>query len=152
MLNNYHNDKHEFAFKYNLHRLSTELGVKLMIQNRILRFWIFVLGVFFVILGVVGIFIPLLPTTPFILCAAWCFMKSSTSAYNWLYNKSIFKELLNQWKNNRAISIKNKIISISMILASATYILFNVSHNLVKLFLILLLSIVCIFILRTKSK
>lgn len=62
--------------------------------------------------GVIGIFIPLLPTTPFLLLAAACFLKSSERLYKWLVSHRVFGKYIENYIKYRAISIKSKIISI----------------------------------------
>jgi uncharacterized membrane protein YbaN (DUF454 family) len=74
-----------------------------VVENRVLRLCLFSLGVLFVLIGVAGVFLPILPTTPFILCAAWCFLKSSKKAYVWIYSHSIFSGPLKNWEENHAI-------------------------------------------------
>lgn len=62
--------------------------------------------------GVIGIFIPLLPTTPFLLLAAACFLKSSKRRYNWLIGHRVFGKYIENYIKYRAISKTSKIVSI----------------------------------------
>jgi uncharacterized membrane protein YbaN (DUF454 family) len=61
------------------------------------------LGVSSLVLGVIGIVVPLLPTVPFILLAAFCFARSSPALHNWLMSHPWFSDALNQWQQQRAI-------------------------------------------------
>ena len=63
------------------------------------------LGVSSVVLGVVGAVLPLLPTVPFMLLAAYCFARSSNRAHNWLVNHRVFGTAIADWQRSGAISL-----------------------------------------------
>jgi len=71
-----------------------------------------ILGSFFLGLGILGIFIPGLPTTPFLLLAAGCYFRSSDRLYKWLLNHYIFGRYIRNFRENRSISLHSKIISL----------------------------------------
>jgi uncharacterized membrane protein YbaN (DUF454 family) len=75
--------------------------------------------------GVAGIFLPILPTTPFLLLSAACFLKSSKSLYKWITNHKIFGSYISNYIKFRAVTTKSKILSILflwvMILSSAVF-------------------------------
>lgn len=75
------------------------------------RFFTF-LGFFFLALGVIGAFLPIIPTVPFILIAAYFFEKSSKKFYYWLLNNKYFGEYLKDYRINKGITKRNKIIAI----------------------------------------
>ena len=86
------------------------------------RYLVIILGWLSVVLGVVGIFLPLLPTTPFILLAAWCFSRSSPTFHNWLISHPKLGPIVDTWSNGGGLPIKvrNRIIIVmwaSMILS-----------------------------------
>lgn len=64
-------------------------------------------------LGVIGAVLPLLPTTPFLLLAAFAFAKSSDRLHTWLLNHNIFGGLIDQWRRYGAISLRVKVVSVS---------------------------------------
>ncbi|MCL1143991.1 YbaN family protein [Shewanella gaetbuli] len=66
------------------------------------------IGLTSVTLGTIGIVVPLLPTVPFILLAAYCFARSSDRLHNWLMTHPWFSEALNNWQTKRALSKKLK--------------------------------------------
>lgn len=61
------------------------------------------LGFFFVGLGALGVFLPLLPTTPFLLLAAGCFARSSEKWHAWLRDSRLFGPILRDWEARRCI-------------------------------------------------
>lgn len=72
-----------------------------------------VLGCLFVALGVLGVFLPLLPTTPFMLLAAGCFARASTRFYNWLLNTRAFGPAILEWRTHRSIPYRIKLVAIA---------------------------------------
>lgn len=63
-------------------------------------------------LGLIGIVVPLLPTTPFMILAAACFARSSPRLHDWLWHHRIFGPAIRDWREHGAIPRKAKIISI----------------------------------------
>ncbi|MFC2135498.1 YbaN family protein [Bacteroidota bacterium] len=59
-----------------------------------------------------GIFLPLLPTTPFLLLAAACFIRSSDRLYNWLLNHRLFGNYIRNYREHKAIPLKAKIVTL----------------------------------------
>lgn len=72
-------------------------------------------GVVSLALGVAGIFLPLLPTTPFLLLAAWLFVRSSPQLYDWLMSHPRLGEYIRNFREERAIPLRVKIVSVSLI-------------------------------------
>lgn len=81
----------------------------------------FILGWVFVGTGVVGAFLPVLPTTPFMILALWMFSKSSARFHDWLYNHPVFGPSLQKWHRHRVIPPLAKTASVSMMTASFIY-------------------------------
>lgn len=71
------------------------------------------LGFIFVGLASLGVFLPVLPTTPFLILAAACFAKSSKKRHEWLLNNPTFGPSIRNWEENRCMSLKSKIIALS---------------------------------------
>lgn len=72
-----------------------------------------VLGFVFVALGFVGAFVPLLPTTPFLILAAACFARSSPRFENWLLAHERFGPMLRDWRDRGAISRNAKLTALA---------------------------------------
>ena len=82
-------------------------------------FW-FCLGLLCIALGAIGLVLPLMPTTVFLLIAAFAFARSSDRMYNWLLNQKTFGPLIRDWQSQGAINRKAKWLSvISMVLVIA---------------------------------
>lgn len=118
-----------------------------IIKNRFFRSCIFTIGTFALALGILGIFLPLLPTTPFILLAAWCFLRSSKKAHDWLQSQPVFGKILHDWEKHKAIATSTKILAVSMLCLSAVVIWVKITIEPVKYSVSLILGIVAIFIL-----
>lgn len=78
----------------------------------------FGLGLSSLALGIAGAFLPLLPTTPFLLLAAVGFSRSSPRFHAWLVNHPVFGPPIRDWEDNRAISRKAKIAATAAIAAT----------------------------------
>lgn len=76
------------------------------------------LGAAFLALGVVGIFLPLLPTTPFLLLAAACFARASRRLHHWLLNHAVFGPIVLEWREHRAIPYQTKRAGLWLMAAS----------------------------------
>ena len=86
--------------------------------NKVIRILWLVLGLVCVGLGTIGIVLPILPTTPFLLAAAACFCKSSTRLYNWLIGNKWFGEYIRNYKEGKGIPMKTKIIALIVLWAT----------------------------------
>jgi uncharacterized protein len=82
------------------------------------RLWL-VLGLFFVGLGSLGVVTPVLPTTPFLLLASFCFLRSSPRHHAWLRRSRLFGPLLLDWERHRGVRRRTKIVAVSLTLATA---------------------------------
>lgn len=75
-------------------------------------------GTFFVGLGVLGIFLPILPTTPFLLVAAACYVRSSKRLYVWLLTNRLFGSYIRNYREGNGIPLKMKIFTIILLWAT----------------------------------
>ena len=110
------------------------------------------IGMLSLLLGIVGIVIPLLPTTPFLLLSTACFIRSSERLYLWLINHKWFGEYIRNYREHKAIPLSTKIISISILWLSMLYsIIFIVDSIYLHLLLVVIAIIVSVHILHFKT-
>ena len=116
--------------------------------SRLIRILLIITGTFLVVLAILGIFLPLLPTTPFLLLAAICYARSSTKLYNWLLNNKYLGKYIRNYREGKGISLRIKFITISLLILTIGYTSIFVIHSwLVKTILFFILIGVSIHIL-----
>ena len=122
------------------------------ISNRLSRWVLIIAGTFFVGLGVLGIFLPLLPTTPFFLLAAVCYVRSSRRFYNWLLNNKWFGNYIKNYREGKGVPLKVKVLSISFLWITIIFsAVFVISILFVRIILILIAIGVTIHILSIRT-
>ncbi len=72
-------------------------------------------------LGMVGVVLPVMPTTVFLLIALWAFSKSSPRFHDWLYDHPRFGPALQDWRRERAIPLKAKVLALTMMSLSIAW-------------------------------
>jgi uncharacterized membrane protein YbaN (DUF454 family) len=88
-------------------------------------------------LGIIGIFVPILPTTPFLLLAAACYMRSSERFYRWLTNNRVFGAYVRNYIEGRGMPIRIKVLTILLLwLAIGLSITFAVQSLVIRIILI----------------
>jgi uncharacterized membrane protein YbaN (DUF454 family) len=90
-------------------------------RQRILRILLIIAGTICLALGAVGIVLPILPTTPFLLLAAACYLRSSERMHKWLLNNRWFGEYIKNYQAGRGIPLKTKIIALSILWLAIIY-------------------------------
>lgn len=78
-------------------------------------------GILCVALATLGLFLPLLPTTPFLLLAAWCFSHSSERLHGWLRGQRVFGPILRDWEEQGAIRLRVKWLASLLIVLLVSY-------------------------------
>lgn len=96
-----------------------------------IRYLLIACGGISLLLGIIGIFLPLLPTTPFVLLSAACWAKASPRFHRWLHRHRYFGPMVHNWEQNGAVPRKAKIFAISMMTASCLNDVLAVSPTLV---------------------
>jgi len=97
------------------------------------------LGTSSLILGVIGLFLPVLPTTPFLLLTAWLYAKSSQRLYHWLLNNKYFGDYIKRYREGLGIPLKTKIIGVSSLwITILTSAIFFVPLIILKIFLLII--------------
>lgn len=109
-------------------------------------------GSFFLGIGIIGILLPLLPTTPFILLAVSCYARSSNKLHDWLLNNRWLGNYIKNYRAGRGIPAKVKIVSISFLWVVIGYsVIFVVHILLIKILLIIIAALVTLHILFIKT-
>ncbi len=115
------------------------------------RWVLTIAGTFSLGLGIAGILLPLLPTTPFLLLAAACYARSSERLNNWLLNNRWFGNYLRNYWKGKGIPLKVKVLSISFLWITIGYsALFVVQILLGKIILVIIAVGVTIHILSIR--
>lgn len=97
------------------------------------------LGTISLILGIIGLFLPVLPTTPFLLLTAWLYAKSSQRLYYWLLNNKYFGDYIRRYREGLGIPLKTKIIGVSSLwITILISIIFIISLITIKIFLLII--------------
>ncbi|WP_019378996.1 YbaN family protein [Virgibacillus halodenitrificans] len=103
-------------------------------------------------IGIIGIVLPLIPTTPLLLLAAACYIRSSKKLYNWLITNKYFGSYIENYRSGKGIPLKAKIISILLIWISMSYtVIFVIPLLAVKLLLLAVAGYFTWFILKQKT-
>lgn len=99
-----------------------------------------VLAYTFLILAIIGVVLPGLPTVPFLLLAAWFAARGSDSLHAWLYAHPHFGQLLIDWEQQKAVSRKSKVLAVVMMCASAIFLHYKTGN------VYLVAGVICIFV------
>jgi len=120
--------------------------------NRIIRVGLIISGTLFLGLGLLGLVLPILPTTPFLLLAAFCYSRSSKRFYDWLMSNRLFGSYLKNYKEGRGMPVKAKLFTISFLWVTITFSAFTVvTIFAVQIILILVAVGVTVHLLKIKN-
>jgi hypothetical protein len=120
-------------------------------RNPAIRYSLLAIGWLSVALGVIGIFLPVLPTTPFLLLAAACFMRSSKRFYLWLVNHRQLGPWIVDYLEGQGIPLKGKIYSIGLMWLSIGLSCYLVPLFWARAFMLTSAVLVSLYILRQKT-
>ncbi|MBT8056989.1 MAG: YbaN family protein [Gammaproteobacteria bacterium] len=110
------------------------------------------LGFLFLALALAGVFLPLLPTTPFVLLAAGCFAQSSERMHRWILQNPTFGPMVTDWEKRKCVSRRVKVIAIvSMVLVGGVSLYFALETLAWRVAGGLLLFIGALFVLRLQT-
>jgi len=111
-----------------------------------------VIGFASLFLGIIGIAVPLLPTTPFLLLSAACFLRGSDRLYQWLMNNRLFGSYIRNYQEHKAIPLKAKILAISLLWITILYsIIFILESVYIRILLVVIAVAVTLHILHFKT-
>ncbi len=109
-------------------------------------------GTICVTLGIIGIFLPLLPTTPFLLLAAACYARSSERFYHWLLTNRWCGEYIRNYREGKGILLKQKILALTLLWLTIGYaVFFVITQWWVKLILLGIAIGVTIHLFKIKT-
>lgn len=133
--------------------MKENIRLKTVQYPRFLRYLYLISGFLLVGIGVIGIFLPILPTTIFLILASACFLKSSPKANDWLRNHKILGVYVKNYQDKTGLTVKAKVFNIAllwiMILSSA---FFFTEKLFIKLILLAIAVGVTIHLLMVKTK
>ncbi|WP_024646323.1 YbaN family protein [Pseudomonas syringae] len=116
------------------------------------RYLLMAVGWVSVVLGVIGIFLPVLPTTPFLLLAAACFARSSPRFYQWLINHRQLGPWIRDYLEGNGIPLKGKVYAIGLMWVSIGFSCYLVPSIWARAFMLTSAVLVTVYILRQKTR
>jgi len=117
-----------------------------------LKFLFFIAGMFSLIIGFIGLLVPIMPTSPFLIIAAVCFFRSSEKMYNWLIHHRIFGRYIRGYLDYRALPLSTKIFSVLFLwIAIGTSLWLFVKTLWIALLILAITFAVSIYLLRLKT-
>lgn len=90
-------------------------------SNPLVRWILLISGTILLSIGILGMFLPLLPTTVFFILAAWCFARSSEKFYHWLHHNKFFGKYLSSYRRGNGMTIMSKTVSLLILWAGIGY-------------------------------
>lgn len=118
-----------------------------------MKYVLLFLGFLSLACGVVGIFVPLLPTTPFLLLAAALFFRSSPRAYKWLLGHKRLGPYIRDFRENRSMPLRAKIIALSLLWLTSLHCFFLIlDHWALKTLMATVAVGVTIYLMSLKTK
>jgi len=106
-----------------------------------IKILLLVIGFVSLAFGVLGVFLPLLPTTPFLLLSCICFLKSSDKMHSWLIEHKIFGTYLKNYLEKRGMSLRAKFTALLLLWGGIGYSVFLLRSS---IFLLILLPIIAL--------
>jgi uncharacterized membrane protein YbaN (DUF454 family) len=123
-----------------------------MLKKLVKTLFLFI-GIVSLVLGFIGIFLPLLPTTPFILLAAYCFAKSSERFHRYIMQHKLFGRMVTDFYEKKVISTKHKIIALTLMWTTLSLsVIFFMPYIWVKLVVLGIGVSVSVYLLTFRSK
>ena len=106
------------------------------------------LGTLFLAIGIAGIFVPLLPTTPFLLLASACYLRGSGRLHRWLLSHGRLGAYIRAYEEGRGIPLRGKVVGLAMMWASIGYAVYRFPVPLLQVTLLLVAAGVTACLLR----
>ena len=103
-------------------------------------------------LGFIGIFVPGIPTTIFLIIALWAFTKSSKKLRNWLLNHKRFGPILNNWQQHKVVPRRAKILMVVLMSLASILFYYSLQNLYLTIGLVIILVLVAIYVISLPSK
>lgn len=84
-------------------------------MNKAKKYFYITLGFLALGIGLIGVILPILPTTPFLLVTSFCFARGSGRFHTWFTNSNIYKKHLESFVKERAMTLKQKVVLLSFV-------------------------------------
>lgn len=120
-------------------------------MNSLKQYLLIAGGILSLVLGTIGIFLPVLPTTPFLLLSAYCFIRSSVKLYHWLIHHRVFGAYIYNYLEHRAVKKRAKIVAIVMLWPALLISMYIVGKTWATILLFVIGTAVTIHILKLQT-
>ena len=111
-----------------------------------------VCGIISLVFAILGVFLPVLPTTPLLLLAAWLFLRGNRNMYDWLMNHPRLGNYIRNFSIHKSIPLHAKIISVSLIwITLLNCVVFVAEHWALRIFFVVIAAAVTVHILSYKT-
>ena len=109
------------------------------ISDKVKRTIYVFIGTIFLVIGAIDVVIPVLPTTPFLLLAAACYLRGPDRLHHWMINTRIFGEFIRNYREGKGITFRNKLLTIALLWVSISFsALFIIERPMIKALLFLI--------------
>ncbi len=119
--------------------------------NRIKKCLLIIIGTISLVLGITGLFLPVLPTTPFLLLSSFCYLRSSQRLYSWLMTRKVIGAYIYNYMTYKAVPKSTKLFSIIFLWITLIVSMILIGHWHVRIILILVGIGVSIHLLMLKT-
>jgi uncharacterized membrane protein YbaN (DUF454 family) len=116
------------------------------------RYLLIALGTICLAIGIVGIFTPVLPTTPFLLLAAACYLRGSQRFHRWLMNNRVFGSYIRNYTEGRGVPTRVKIITLALLWATIGISIWLTANWIVTIVLLIVAAGVSLHIALIRAK
>ncbi|MDB5916421.1 MAG: hypothetical protein JWR40_655 [Massilia sp.] len=113
-----------------------------------MKIWLNVIGCIAAVLAILGVFLPLLPTTPFLLLASACFARGSTRMHRWLLGNKLFGQYLRNIEEGRDIPPRAKVITLTLLWASLAFSIYKIDSVALGVMLVAIGAAVTIYLVK----
>jgi hypothetical protein len=117
-------------------------------RSRLVRLAFAVIGTVALAIGVLGIILPILPTTPFLLLAAACYARASTRLYGWLLGQSALGPIITRWRESGSLAPGVKVRAIVIVVVTFAVSIILVDSLLVRALLVVTAAVLTVFLAR----